>query len=151
MIGHIQPFMSVLKEVHCNGISSDQINEWIKYQIDFKEVGSTPVEVLDYIQLNNRKFTQMVDQCILELKRDTLSSKKILDREETYILSSKLCKVLGVERSTMSKWIKNNKFPNIRTISDRKREIPLSNINFFLEENSRYRSKWDSNKYLVIE
>ena len=146
-IGKIQPIMGLLKIIYGNDLSKEEIYSWLKYQMDFLEVGDTPKEVLDFIQLNNRKLTTLIDECILDLKRDNL---KTIKEEEKTFTSVQLQTVFDIDKSTFSRWIEKGVFPTYKKLSPRKTIVPLSDVLSFIKENPKYKLKWDENSFRVL-
>ena len=68
--------------------------------------------------------------------------RKPIFKEEYSV--SEFYKKLNVQRSTYNLWKEKGFFKNEKIISDRKRTIPLSDINEFLEAHTKYKKIWNS-------
>ena len=118
-LAKFQFYVTLLKLIKEEEIKPEEVKEWLKIQIDELEEDYDPIELLEFIQVNTRKFAELVTNEVLLLKKEIrkpVEVKKFYSAPEIY-------KKLNRGKGAFSTWKKNGWFPNAK-MGTKSWEIP---------------------------
>ena len=138
-IGNLQFYTVLLKQLKDDCLSKEDINKWLEVQIDELGTQYEPLEVLEFIQVNTRKFAELITEEILRLKSEIRKPVK----EKLYYSAPEIYQGLNKTKGTFTNWKNKGWFPNAKK-GTKSWLIPKDDLEDFLENHKRLKDIWES-------
>ena len=140
-LAKFQFYVTLLKLIKEEEVTKEEVREWLKIQIDELDEDYNPMELLEFIQVNTRKFAELVTNEVLLMKKEVRTPKEV----RKFYSAPEIYNQLNRKKSAFSTWKKNGWFPNAEK-GPKSWVIPNKDLQDFLDKHERLKEIWNNNQ-----